>query len=1139
LRRGVAVLLTLLLAAASAVAVTPAAQAATPGITASMLLNGETYQGTPVVNEGDTVTLRVQYSDQVVPGSTVQFELGPNVTLTGVPQANTAIQSVTQVGNKVSITFKDPWPAGVNQGVFDLNSTVNAVTHSVKEPITWTVDGDQSQVEVIIRHSGDQFANVTDGSAKAVSPTNLDSYVTVVGGKVQLKPTITSAPLTYTLTLNSPNARTAFPITDQLPAGLSYTAGSFSGQLTSWDSNGLNRTTSAFPFTPVLAGNSFTGSVDVPGPSILKLTYQATVTDVAALESALQTQYDALGGASGNFQISLTNTAGFGSTKHSASVRLRGTVAGVNLGAAFGKTASWSTKDVVTKADGSLTPPADITYTLKADLRQWTGANPNFTLGRNVVITDPLPTQATWNTADPAFLTSTGITLTQVACPATPADFAADSYVGDYCVDGQTLRVNVGKDNTTNAQIMVKAQLNTVTGLTQSGSTPIVGAVPYQWRNTATFDYRNGAPYSVNRDVTVVQLPDTSNGLNNPDAFAKNGVARSATIQPGQSAVFDYTFSGGAGYGIDLRTSKIVDYVDSSVFDLGDLSGVDIHGKYDGQTLAASDFALSKDANGDLVIQLSTSGKAIVTARGADKAYAVTITLTTVPFEGKQTKTIKNRATLFGSDGNPQYWSETSSQATSYGNEAEVQKQLFDNTNSDWTHDLAVHMDGHGNLVRNTFVYRIDFIPHGSYNNVVIVPVIDNLPGAVAFLGFVNAADAATGANPVPGPVAIGGNLIATYDALTHQVTLEQKPGTLLDAGSPITAYFAVKVTDASGPIQNRIGSTYATITPLKSVSVGDFVWVDTNRDGRQSPGEPGIPGVVLTLTGPGGGPVTDVNGNPVGPVTTDANGKYLFPNLPALSGNQTYTVHIDQAASAQALAPYVPTRPGVGDRAGDSSTWTSSTQPGDLQQDGDKDLTLDFGFVTKTYAIGDYVWIDSNHNGIQDKGEKPLAGVQVDLLQNGKVIAKTTTDANGRYLFDDLPAGSYQVRFTLTPAQQKIYKFTTQNAGSNTSVDSDANPGTGLTRTIMLGDLNTALTHDYTYQQVSATQGIDPTWDAGVVLTSDNGSNQPTQPGDNNNGTLPKTGASGGIESLAAALLLLGVGVLLRFGHRSRRATG
>lgn len=76
-------------------------------------------------------------------------------------------------------------------------------------------------------------------------------------------------------------------------------------------------------------------------------------------------------------------------------------------------------------------------------------------------------------------------------------------------------------------------------------------------------------------------------------------------------------------------------------------------------------------------------------------------------------------------------------------------------------------------------------------------------------------------------------------------------------------------------------------------VAVGDCVWLDTNRNGRQDAGEAGIPGVTLTLTGPDGKPVFDIFGKPMNPVTTDADGKYSFPNLPPLPAGEHYTVTV------------------------------------------------------------------------------------------------------------------------------------------------------------------------------------------------------------------------------------------------------
>lgn len=1141
--------------------------AATSGITSSLLLNGATYHGTDVVTEGDVLTLRVQYNTDVTPGSTVEFELGTNVELTGVPSANTAIESVTQDGNSVAITFKDPWPTGVNQGVFDLKLTVDEVDGSSAEKIVWKVDGEESSIDVIIRDRGDEFANVTEGFSKGVTPGNLDSFVTVVDGTVKLKPEIVDQDLTYTLRVNSPEARDDFEIADRLPAGLGYVAGSFAGELTRWDEDGLNRTTGPFAFAPTVSGQTFAGTVDLPGPSILAVTYKARVTDVAAIEALLQAQLDRLTDGHGQFETVLTNTATFGSAtvERQAGVRLRHTVAnpnpGPNVGSLFGKNADWSTKNVVTDEDGNLDPPADITYTLKADLRGWDGSNPNKVLARNVVISDTLPAQAAWRTDAGDFITATGITLTKAeTCPATPAAFAGDEFVGQYCVDGQRLLVNVGKDTTTNASIAVKAQLNSVDGLTVAGSTTIKDATPYRWRNVADFHYRDGNPHTSTRDVTVVVLPDTTGGINDPSVFSKTGAPRQKAVDPGESVTVDYTFTVAAGKGIDVRESRIVDHVDADVYDLGDLSTVGVSGSYDGVALNASHFDLRTNADGDLVIDLNAAGDAVVTSRGADKRFQVTIALTTKAFEGKETKTIKNKATLLGLDDKPLHWSETVSEATSYGDEAEVRKRVWDTVKQEWVASLSAQMDGAGSLVQDEYVYRIEFIPHGSYDQVAILPVVDVLPDAVEFLGFVDEADKATAAGASAGPVDIGGNLVASHDAGT--VTIKQKDGTRLQAGGTLAAYVAVKVTDASAPIVNRIGDTSAEIVPVRSVSVGDFVWVDEDRDGRQGEGEPGIEGVVLELVGPDGEPVVDVFGQPVRPVTTDADGAYTFDHLPALTGDQTYTVRIDREASAEPLRPYVPTRSGEGDRVLDSSTWEATTVPGELHEDGDRDPTLDFGFVTKTYAIGDRVWIDTDKDGVQGPGEKSLPGVKVELLDtDGTVLATTTTDRDGRYAFDELPAGTYRVRFTLTPEQQRMYEFTKRDAGGDDATDSDANPADGLTIEIVLDDSNTALTGDYEHREIAATQGIDPTWDAGVVVkpepvesgtggeqdpegedtpvTDESGSGGPdaSEPNaEESDGQLPRTGADLGLGLVALMLALLGAGGALVW--RGRRGT-
>jgi hypothetical protein len=152
-------------------------------------------------------------------------------------------------------------------------------------------------------------------------------------------------------------------------------------------------------------------------------------------------------------------------------------------------------------------------------------------------------------------------------------------------------------------------------------------------------------------------------------------------------------------------------------------------------------------------------------------------------------------------------------------------------------------------------------------------------------------------------------------------------------AGTTTVKDTAVKRTDAGG-----VGGG------TQSVSVGDYVWLDSDRDGIQDAAEKGIPGVTLVLTGPNG-PVTDIAGNAVGPTVTDADGGYTFANLPVLQAGQDYTVTIDKQASSKALGTLVPTIANVGDRATDSSTGSASSI--ELLTNGARDATLDFGFVT------------------------------------------------------------------------------------------------------------------------------------------------------------------------------------------------
>ncbi|HSY16523.1 MAG TPA: SdrD B-like domain-containing protein, partial [Jatrophihabitantaceae bacterium] len=76
----------------------------------------------------------------------------------------------------------------------------------------------------------------------------------------------------------------------------------------------------------------------------------------------------------------------------------------------------------------------------------------------------------------------------------------------------------------------------------------------------------------------------------------------------------------------------------------------------------------------------------------------------------------------------------------------------------------------------------------------------------------------------------------------------------------------------------------------VPTCAVGQTTFIDENGNGTQDAGEPVLPGVTVALFNPNGTPATDAAGTLVTPVTTGANGKYVFDDLACGQYYETFT---------------------------------------------------------------------------------------------------------------------------------------------------------------------------------------------------------------------------------------------------------
>ncbi|WP_170131953.1 SdrD B-like domain-containing protein [Arenicella xantha] len=241
---------------------------------------------------------------------------------------------------------------------------------------------------------------------------------------------------------------------------------------------------------------------------------------------------------------------------------------------------------------------------------------------------------------------------------------------------------------------------------------------------------------------------------------------------------------------------------------------------------------------------------------------------------------------------------------------------------------------------------------------------------------------------------------------------------------------------------------------------IGDRIYEDTNGNGIQDVGEPGIPGIDVQICG-------DLDNDDLTPQscrveTTDADGDYVFGDelaadgitlsandtaIPATTGTEDYTITV--------LNPPANTFNSADPDGGNNSV-AQLTFPG-----GVSNFDQDFGYASSLGDITGNVSQDNNGDGV---GDANLSGVTVQLYTDpngdgspadGVLYEQTVTNGSGNYAFTDVPVGDY-VLVEIDPA------------GLSSVNDVDATPDVG-------GDaVNASIVDSYLPVSLAAAEGVD-----------------------------------------------------------------
>lgn len=235
--------------------------------------------------------------------------------------------------------------------------------------------------------------------------------------------------------------------------------------------------------------------------------------------------------------------------------------------------------------------------------------------------------------------------------------------------------------------------------------------------------------------------------------------------------------------------------------------------------------------------------------------------------------------------------------------------------------------------------------------------------------------------------------------------------------------------------------------------TVSGFAWDDANQNGIYDNREAKIANVTITLTDADGNSLTDVYGNPIAAVLTDANGNYSFTNVRPrkemkLTLTSSNTVDISNARVSPIPASGNVKLTNKAEKSIGMLEFNGAPTSATTEKSGSMLTSATIGEIYinsmsgtgitpvnaeyKNFALSTnnsirgYVWVESDYNGILDGWHETQADIDIEepvlngvkvTLKNaaGATVATTYTDFAGYYEFLALKPGTYKVEYEET----------------------------------------------------------------------------------------------------------------------------